>query len=180
MSTEVREPDLPSVADAIELAEGLREPLLELVRRSDDPNLRVPGLRWNAGDLGAHMVSCLEAYVGILRGQGSPFRSVDVAEITRANEAGVATVADRSGQGLADRLAVGLRALHTELARPDLPELVSWHGGVPMSPGCVGIFIVTDLAMHGHDLARALRRPWTIDPASWTRSCGGWGSCCRT
>lgn len=101
MSTQAREPDLPSVADVIELAGGLREPLLELVRALDDLRVPVRRLQWNAGELGAHMVSILETYVAILRGQGSPFRSVDVAEVTRANAAGVATVADRSGPALA-------------------------------------------------------------------------------
>ena len=164
MSTEAREPDLPSAADALEQMERLHEPLLALVRRIDDPNLPVPGLRWNAGEVCAHMISGLEIYRAMLRGQDSPHLSLGVAEITRQNDAGVASVVDRSGPGLAQRLAAGLSALHTELARPDLPTLVPWHGGMHMPPGSIGTFIVTDLSVHGHDLARALRRPWTIDP----------------
>jgi len=164
VNTEVREPDLPGAADAIELTEGLRRPLLALVRCIDDPNLPVPGLRWNAGEVCAHMVSGLEAYREMLCGQESPHLSLDVAKINRQNDAGVASVVDRSGPGLAQRLAAGFGALHTELASPDLPALVPWHGGLHMPPACIATFIATDMAVHGYDLARALRRDWTIDP----------------
>lgn len=163
--TVVRPPAPPAVADVLVLARALRPRIVEQVRTIPDVQARVPGLTWNAGDVAAHMAAGTEVYVDIVRGKGSTYTELETPAITAMNGAGVASIGDRRPQALAERLDAAFGDLIAELGRPDPPATVEWHAGVAMSPASVGAALVGDLTIHGHDLARARRGKWAIDPA---------------
>lgn len=52
-----------------------------------------------------------------------------------------------------------------ELATEDRwNELVAWHGGIQIPVSSLVGIALNECAIHGHDIAAAEKRPWSIDP----------------
>lgn len=134
--------------------------LLRALPHGDVPLDRVT---WTAAETAAHLVSLPPRYRAMLDGP-TPFP----ASLADDNARAIALVADRDPAVLADRLTTEvdtlLAALGNDGDRPiryfRLPHTVAGLGGI----------MLTELLVHGADLARALHRPWPISRAQ-ARAC---------
>ena len=129
--------------------------LLRALPNGDVPLERVT---WTAAETGAHLVSLPPRYREMLNGP-TPYP----ASLADDNARALALVADRDPRVLADRLTTEvdalLAAMGSDGTRPiryfRLPHTVAGMGGV----------LLTELLIHGADLALVLKRPWPISRA---------------
>lgn len=143
--------------------------------RSADPNARVPGSEWTAGQTAAHLVVVFRLYAEAL--EGKPGRLTEHytggdgearARLAAGNVSALSDVAERDpakqAEALADAVGAFLaatadRSAHTPLCIPWFPK------GEARPLGLMAGVALGELVVHGYDIAKASRRPWPIDPA---------------
>jgi uncharacterized protein (TIGR03083 family) len=140
----------------------------QLMREITDPNASVPGLRWTAAELAAHVVADLRTYTGVVAGQGPAVApgTAPAAELgTAENQRQLAGYPERSP----DRLAAELtRAMPAFVAAAEAASPGAQLGspvGVAMTPATIAAIVLGEQLIHGLDLARAAGRPWPIEAA---------------
>jgi uncharacterized protein (TIGR03083 family) len=133
-----------------------------LLRAIPDPDRRLPNSEWTVGEAAAHMVLAGRVFAGCARGEASPVASLDAfADVNRATLA--AFPQGRVG-ALAASLVEAGRALLDATAGRSGAEPTPWHGGHQIELWTVTAIAVGHLLTHGYDIARAIGRPWPIDP----------------
>jgi uncharacterized protein (TIGR03083 family) len=135
-----------------------------LVRTMPIDPLPVRHLRWDTVDVAAHVLSVMRAYADMARG-GAGWRYIDdgVAE----NERLLAETPERRPGEIADAITrTGAEVRELYGAHPG--DLVGWHAGTKAPVDAVLGVALAELLVHGWDIARALRRPWTITPGDAT------------
>ena len=140
----------------------------QMMREITNPNAPVPGLRWTAAELAAHVVADLRTYTGVVAGQGPVVApgTAPAAELgTAENQRQLAEYPERSLDRLAAELTRAMSAFiaATEAAAPG--EEVGTPIGVAMTPATLAAIVLGEQLIHGLDLARAAGRPWSIDAA---------------
>lgn len=137
----------------------------------DEPDLRqpVPGLRWDAADVVAHLVTEVESFAQFATGKRSPAEDLPdgeaalrpAARVARVNDRLSATVIDRTPGVLARRLKDGVRSfLDASASSTGEEEFHSWEGSSDVANA--GGVLVAEFAVHGFDVARAIRHRWHI------------------
>lgn len=128
-----------------------------------DAHRPVPNMTWTVGETAAHMLVILR------RGTGDPRRSETLTGLAELNQATLEEIEPRDPAELADliedrvaRLLAGLDGLTDDTARD---FVVTLHAGVRADLTSAISYILCDLIGHGHDIAVATGRTWTIDPA---------------
>jgi hypothetical protein len=98
----------------------------------------------------------------MLRGTPSPATSID--GVTDWNAGNVAVAADRDVAAIAAEVGDRFDEFVDEVRhhRPD--ELVGWHAGLPMPVSTLCTLVAGEAYIHGRDVARALGRPWRLEP----------------
>jgi uncharacterized protein (TIGR03083 family) len=135
----------------------------ELMRTAPDGAVPVPGLSWTVGELGAHMVTGARLWSRMLAGEPSPITSLrDGAAATALM---IADLEEREPARLADLIELESRATAAALGNRDPDELFPWHAGLQLTMGQAEAVGLGELLVHGFDLARAVGRPWPIEPA---------------
>ncbi|MBV9796342.1 MAG: maleylpyruvate isomerase family mycothiol-dependent enzyme [Actinobacteria bacterium] len=172
MNDHVTAPDsdrtLPATAiPALAVLPAAAERTAQLMREITDPRAPVPGLRWNAAEVAAHVVADLRTYTGVVAGRGpsvapgtAPASELGTAENARQ----LAEYPERSLDRLAAELTTLMPAfIAAATAAPD--GTVGSPVGVDMTPATLAAIILGEQLVHGLDLARAAGRDWPIDPA---------------
>ncbi|MFF9473678.1 maleylpyruvate isomerase family mycothiol-dependent enzyme [Streptomyces roseolus] len=131
---------------------------------------------WSVGDVGAHLAAVYLAYRSAVTGDGGVDWDGLLAggegsfgeRIAAVNALSVGLIAgeerERLGAILAERGAAFLR--DSEGLAPETPVPAPWYGPgrtVPLS-AATGL-VLSETLVHGLDIARGARRPWTIAPA---------------
>ena len=130
--------------------------------RSADPKARIPGGDWTVAQLGAHMVNITHRYRQVIRGEDFS-RAMSVSDMDVINqaemEALVAPIPELADQiqAVADEMDVWFDA------HSDDPEVVAFHGGAMISGLTTQTNWLGELVMHGSDVARAIKVPFTMD-----------------
>jgi uncharacterized protein (TIGR03083 family) len=129
-----------------------------------DPTVRVPASPdWTVRDVAAHLVTVGTRYADGPKGRGE--------WVARPPELAALNKEQVDEQGTADtaELAARLRTILADLAAQmigyggEIPSF-RFHGGEPIRAD-VGLGILLgDLLVHGHDVAKAVGRPWPIEP----------------
>ena len=131
----------------------------ELAVAAHYPNAKVPGSDWTIHEVTAHVASVVNRYADGPEGRGTwAERPPDLAGINqRSIEAlGAAGMAE-----LGAKIDRDLSALVAQIrAYGDRPPSFHFHGGAE-----VLAHLVNELLVHGWDIARAVGRPWPLDPA---------------
>jgi uncharacterized protein (TIGR03083 family) len=138
---------------------GMRQ-FCDLLATADRPD--APAIEsWRVRDVGAHLTG-IKAYAEMLRGTPSPAASID--GITDWNAANVAAAADDAVAAIADRVGEGFAEFVDEVRHHPSDELVGWHAGLPMPVSTLCVLVAGEAYIHGWDIARALGRPWRMEP----------------
>jgi uncharacterized protein (TIGR03083 family) len=154
-------PYLDRVLPAIDLA---ADRFVTLVTQAPDPTVRVPASPgWTVRDVAAHLVTVTVRYAEGPQGRGTWTPTpVELADLNRdqLQALGAATVGE-----LAARLRQELTAVRAQIQGygSQVPSF-RFHGGEPVRADVALGLLLGELVVHGHDVARALRRPWPIDP----------------
>ncbi|HEY2518828.1 MAG TPA: maleylpyruvate isomerase family mycothiol-dependent enzyme [Streptosporangiaceae bacterium] len=138
----------------------------QLMREITDPGASVPGLRWTAAELAAHVVADLRTYTGVVAGRGPAVApgTAPAAELGAAeNQRQLTEYPERSLDRLAAELTRAMTAFvaAAEAAPPDTP--VGSPIGVDLTPATVAAIVLGEQLIHGLDLARVAGRPWPIN-----------------
>lgn len=127
----------------------------DLLRRVPAADLPLARVSWSAAETGAHLVSLARRYRRMAQGpQPLP------ASLARDNHQALAAVPERDPDTLADLLTADVTTLLDTLG-PDGRQR-AWYFTLPHTVAGLGAILLTELLMHGLDLARALRQPWPI------------------
>ena len=136
-----------------------------LWRSIGDPDARVPGLAWTAGETAAHVVGDLRENTEALSGRAphvntasaSPSRisaAVNAQQLTEVRERDMGRLAD-----LLDDAATRYLSVATAIAEDSVVTIP--NGLVTTAPTMTSLLLGEQL-IHGLDIARAARRPWSI------------------
>jgi hypothetical protein len=131
-----------------------------LIRAAGDPATPVPGLTWTVGETAAHLVNEFLDYAAYARGQKAAVTGDRPARLNAvANAAQLRADPDRDLDHLADRL---LAAVDEFGAAGPTTEPVTVSNGIAMSRATMTAALLGELLIHGLDIARASRQPWSI------------------
>lgn len=130
--------------------------------RGADPQARIPGGDWTVAQLAAHMVSVTHRYRQIIRGEDFR-RAMSVTDMDVINQAEMEALIAPVPE-LADQIQVVADEMDDWFdVHPVDPELVAFHGGAMISGLTTQTNWLGELVMHGADVARAIRTPYTMD-----------------
>lgn len=121
---------------------------------------------WDARTLAAHLATGIEGYVHMLRGEPS-----HLDDFARRNEAGAAALAAEAATPMADlveRLEKGVAAFAAELEQLQAGDQVGFYA-TPLPAGTVGGIFLSELLVHGWDLAKL---PIPPEAAALAAPCG--------
>lgn len=98
----------------------------------------------------------------MLRGGPSPTRSIDA--IAAWNQENVTGGADLDCAALAAQVQQAYDGFLQEARRRPAEQLAGWHAGLKLPVSTLCAILAGEAYIHGWDIARALRRPWRLDP----------------
>lgn len=140
------------------------ERLVTMMRNAPDLTIRVPDSpRWTARQAFAHVVTEVPRFTAGARQAG---RWVDAPLVGALNDEEIAELDSLDVAGLASRLRAELAELFAEVSSfgQKAPEF-EFHGGATVAADTALGILLGEFEIHGRDIARALGRPWTVDPA---------------
>jgi uncharacterized protein (TIGR03083 family) len=149
------------------------ERTVDLVRSIRDPATPMRGSDWTVGEAAAHLAVVARAFAATTAGR--PVAPAGVApdlddfheRLAQVNARALAAAPDPDPALLADRLGDGIAAFLRAAAERPAEDLVAtpWYGrGVSCRLDTLTCLAIGEVVVHGYDIARALRRPWPIDP----------------
>lgn len=136
-----------------------------LVNSAPDPAARVPSTAdWTVRDVAAHLASVVVRYADGPEGRGVWTETpLDLPALNRdqIEALGTPTMGD-----LVASLRRELATLQAQIrGYGSSPPSFGFHGGARVRADIALGILLGELLIHGWDVARALRRPWPIDPA---------------
>jgi uncharacterized protein (TIGR03083 family) len=131
----------------------------DLLQSAPDPTLLVRGSAWTVADVGAHVATVADSYVGYLDGTVAPV--VHVHSLNRDNAANLAAFDERAVTALSARIRDGSAAFLDSTSELSVDHPMRWHD-VPATIGTVYGIYLGELLVHGRDIARTLGRSWQI------------------
>ena len=174
----------PTVAldDARRALDELTPRLTGLLRSVPVPSVRAIG-QWTIGDVAAHLshvadvdlVAALGVSTDLMSSMGYP-EVKDVRDVATLNATALERDEQRDPYVLAGRIEELVDHLVELTHGPD--KLCDWLFGARIPLSAVCSHYVSEMAIHGRDVARAMRVPWRIDPI--TRVSRSRASTCRS
>ena len=135
-----------------------------LVTTAPHPATSVPNTPgWTVRDTAAHLATVVVRYADGPKGRGT-WTSTPL-ELPALNHDQMQALGAAAAGDLAARLCQELATLQAQIRGygSRLPSF-RFHGGQPVRADIALGLLLGELVVHGHDIARALRRPWPIDP----------------
>ena len=136
--------------------------LVALVRSVPDANTASVGT-WTVGEVAAHLSHSFRADTDALAGRPVPEAIVTKVGIADATAKLLADDGERDPAVLADRIAT-LAGEFDDVASRSQSATVEWLQGACLPPSAVACHLLTECLVHGHDIAKATGRPWSIQP----------------
>ena len=144
----------------------------DIVVSTPDVDAQVPGLAWNVGETVAHTITQVERFTDFIRGVHTPEDDVpDSARggsppqrVAAVNAQLIAGFNDRDPQVLSSRLTSAIDEFLT-ITRERSPRepFRAWEGESDLEAATATL--LSELLVHGHDIARASGRPWRVGEA---------------
>lgn len=127
----------------------------ELLRAVPSGDLPLARVEWTAAETGAHLVSLTRRYRSMVR----RLRRLP-GSLAEDNRRALAEVPERDPSALADLLTAEVDVL-LDVLGPD-GNRPTWYFACPHTSAGLGAIMLTELLVHGLDLAQAAGRPWPI------------------
>jgi uncharacterized protein (TIGR03083 family) len=166
MVAEIPGPAIGTVRDALAAA-GDR--FAEMLRLGPDPARPAVG-EWSVGETAGHAAASAPFFLAVARGEIAPER---LEEVAANNTAFLASDLERDPQVLAERFAVGERALLAYVDGVGGDPLVELFRGVEAPLSTLLAVELAEVLVHGYDIARAGGLAWPISPAQAAAAAGG-------
>jgi uncharacterized protein (TIGR03083 family) len=152
-------------------ANEVAERVAKLLRGVKDPGRPAIG-EWNIAELACHVAFVGEGDTSVAKGLAPPpedwgdtATNLGPDAVTAFNDNVLAADGERDLSVLADRIAAGTAAFREAVAGANGDDLVYWLGGVKMPLWTIASHLLSELELHGFDIARADGVKWSIDPA---------------
>ncbi|MEE4541145.1 hypothetical protein V2S66_04075 [Streptomyces sp. V4-01] len=138
-----------------------------------DPG-RMATAHWNAADTAAHVTAIAAMYTALLHDGladdafpevGDAWRASTVDTVHHFNAATLRVYRERRVPYVLDRLDAEVGELLRASADVDFTSTRPWLGDSRVPVAGLLAHLMNELHIHGWDVARANRLPWTIDPA---------------
>jgi len=144
----------------------------DLWRQIDKPDAPAPGLSWTAAETAAHVVGGLRDYTQALRRHANgymthanrPMESPSRLS-AKVNARHLEEVPERSLHRLADMLEFAADTYLNTAAAADLTAEIATPNGLVIGPSTMAALLLGEQLVHGLDIARTARIPWTITAA---------------
>lgn len=116
---------------------------------------------WTVADVAAHLSHAFRVDTDAIAGRPVPEGTVTTAGIAEVNAKMLAEDGERNPAVLADRINTLAREFDDVASRPRT-DIVEWLQGVRLPPSAVACHLLEECLVHGHDIARATGRSWSI------------------
>src|SRR5262245_34237404 len=133
--------------------------LVGLVRRIPDGGVASVG-RWTAADVAAHLSHVFLFDTDAVAGRPAPDATVTSAGMANLNATMLAGDGERDPEALATRISLLADEFDTVASRAEGD--VGWLEGVRPAASAVACHLLEECLIHGHDIARAVGRPWPM------------------
>jgi hypothetical protein len=144
----------------------------DLWRRIDKPDTPAPGLAWTAAETAAHVVGDLRDYTQALTRHANgymthPNRPTESPSrlSAKVNARHLEEVPERNLHGLADMLEGAADAYLKAAATADPSVDIATPNGLVIGPSTMATLLLGEQLIHGLDISRTARIPWTIAAA---------------
>ncbi|MFI6180746.1 maleylpyruvate isomerase N-terminal domain-containing protein [Nonomuraea sp. NPDC051191] len=125
---------------------------------------------WTVAETAAHVTAIASLYTSVVRGDvASPFPELaeailqaNVDTVSALNELAFGHFAERDPLVLAERLRADVREILSAGAEVDPATPVPWLGDARVPVAGVLAHLLNELLLHGWDVARATRTPWSV------------------
>ena len=151
--------------------EAARAAISALLRETDDIGRPTAGTDWTVAETAAHVSVVLAGFSAAIAGEPQtliPEQYLQADFPTRLAATNAATIAtvDHTDEGrLAELITAGAQRFQ-ELLAPADPEMeceTPWYGpGRTRTRECLTALALSELTVHGHDIATGTGRPWPI------------------
>lgn len=153
---------VPEKSQAISHVDDSARRWINLLRSAQDGSRPAIG-HWSVGDVAMHTSHVFQILGDVARGGTSPVE--DHLRLSDHWEKLLAEDPERDPRLIADRLDQSSKEFLDALQQSDWEQPASWHGGVKVPTYALAGLVTGECVFHGLDVARALGRSWTIDPA---------------
>ena len=144
----------------------------DLWRQIDKPDAPAPGLSWTAAETAAHVVGDLRDYTqaltrhanGYMTHANRPTESPSRLS-AKVNARHLEEVPERNLHRLADMLEVAADAYLNAAAAADPTVEIATPNGLVIGPSTMAALLLGEQLIHGLDISRTARIPWTIAAA---------------
>jgi hypothetical protein len=144
----------------------------DLWRRIDRPDAQAPGLIWTAAETAAHVVGDLRDYTQALTRHANgymthanPPTDSPSALSAKVNARHLEEVPERNLHRLADLLETAADAYLTAAGSADATAEIATPNGLVIGPATMAALLLGEQLVHGLDISRAAKLPWTIAAA---------------
>ena len=139
-----------------------------LLRETDDIERPAGGTNWTVAETAAHVSCVLTVFSATIAGELPALKYLKADFPTRLAATNAATIAmvDHTDPGqLAELITAGAQRFLKVVAAAD-PQIeceTPWYGpGRTRTPDCLTALALSELTVHGHDIATGTGRPWPI------------------
>jgi uncharacterized protein (TIGR03083 family) len=139
-----------------------------LLRETDDIERPAAGTDWTVAETAAHVSCVLAGFSAAIAGDLPVLNYLEADFPTRVaatNAATIATVDHTDGGRLAELITAGAQRFRELVAAadPEMERETPWYGpGRTRTPDCLTALALSELTVHGHDIATGTGRPWPI------------------
>jgi hypothetical protein len=144
----------------------------DLWRQTDKPDAPAPGLTWTAAETAAHVIGDLRDYTQALTRHANgymthPNRPTESPSrlSAKVNARHLEEVPERNLHRLADMLEGPADAYLDVAAAADPSVEIATPNGLLIGPATMATLLLGEQLIHGLDISRAARIPWTIAAA---------------
>jgi hypothetical protein len=137
-----------------------------MIRSLDDLSpLAGNGCTWSIRDVAAHIVVCANFYSEIANGVPSPVVDTPMDELGALAASLMSNIPETDPVKMAALLEDSMASYLGLVGGRPGDQMVTWHWGLKLDLATMTGLLLSEVLLHGYDVACGLGVPWPIDPA---------------